>query len=186
MNTDELYQTFFDDVLRYLKHYITDAQAEELAQEVFVKADKGLDTFRGEASAKTWVFRIATNTLRDFLRSKSYRYDNITKHISEQELEKCPCESNEEVSTEQAIIRKEMNDCIMEYILRLPDNYSSVLVLSDIEGHSNREVAEVLELSLDTVKIRLHRARARLKEELSEACILSYNSDNELVCDRRQ
>jgi len=186
MTTEELYQAFFPDVLRYLKRFITDAQAEELAQEVFIKANKGLDSFRGESSAKTWVYRIATNTLRDFLRSKSHRYENITKHIPEQELEKCPCESNEEMSAEQAFIRKEMNDCIMEYILRLPDNYSTVLVLSDIEGHSNREIADILELSLGTVKIRLHRARARLKQELSEACILTYNSNNELECERRE
>ena len=186
MDTDELYQAFFPDVLRYLKRFITDAQAEELAQEVFIKANKGLDAFSGEASEKTWVYRIATNTLRDFLRSKSHRYENITKHISEQELEKCPCESNKEVSTEQAIMRKEMNDCIMEYILRLPDNYSTVLVLSDIEGHSNPEIADILKLSLDTVKIRLHRARVRLKKELSEDCILTYNSNNELECERRE
>lgn len=186
MKTDELYQTYFPEVLRYLKRFITDAQAEELAQEVFIKAIKGIDSFRGDASLKTWVYRIATNSLRDYLRSKSHRYDNITNHIPEQELEMCPCNSDAENSAEKVIIRKEMNDCIMEYILRLPENYSTVLVLSDIEGHSNREIADILELSQDTVKIRLHRARAKLKEELTEACILTYNSNNELECQRRE
>jgi len=186
MKTDELYQTYFPDVFRYLKRFIADAQAEELAQEVFIKANKGIDSFRGDASLKTWVYRIATNSLRDYLRSKSHRYEKITKHISEQELEACPCNSDAEGSAEEVIIRKEMNNCIMEYILRLPENYSTVLVLSDIEGHSNQEIADILELSLGTVKIRLHRARAKLKEELSEACILNYNSNNELECQRRE
>ncbi len=79
-------------------------------------------------------------------------------------------------------MRDEMNACIREFIQRLPQNYSSVLVLSDLEGHTNQEVAEILGLTLETVKIRLHRARSRLRGELSQGCDISTTRDNELEC----
>jgi len=186
MQTIDLYQTYFSDILRYLKRFLPETQAEDLAQEVFIKADKGLKHFRGDASTKTWLYRIATNTLRDFLRSKSHRVDDAIIQISNHELEQYKDSLSEDFSIEQDTIRDEMNACIREFILRLPENYSTVLVLSDLEGYTNQEVADILTLSLETVKIRLHRARARLKEELSQGCDFSLNSSNTLECQRKE
>ncbi len=75
MQLETLYREHFLDILRYLKRFLSDSTAEDLAQEVFVKAGKGLANFRGEASPRTWLYRIAANTLRDHLRSKSHRED---------------------------------------------------------------------------------------------------------------
>ena len=186
MQTSDLYQHYFSNILRYLQRFLSDSQAEDLAQEVFIKADKGLDTFRGEASPKTWLYRIATNTLLDFLRSKSHHTDQSIIHIPVQELEKVADPTSVDLSLEQGSIRNEMNTCIKEFIQRLPENYSTVLVLSDLEGYTNQEVADILGLSLETVKIRLHRARARLKTELSQGCDFSLNSENTLECQRKE
>ena len=79
-----------------------------------------------------------------------------------------------------------MNECIDEYIDTLPDNYKTIIVLSEIEGFTNKEIAEVLNMSLENVKIRLHRARAKLKSILKEACEFYYTDDNTLACDRKQ
>lgn len=185
MQIADLYQTHYGDILRYLKRYLSDAHAEDLAQEVFVKADKGLADFRGEASPKTWLYRIATNTLRDFLRSRQHRDDQACRPIPEHELEQFESAMPAVVSIEQGTIRNEMNACIREFIHRLPEGYSAVLVLGDLEEHTNKEIAETLGLTLDTVKIRLHRARERLKQELSQGCHFSHNADNDLECQRK-
>jgi RNA polymerase sigma-70 factor (ECF subfamily) len=79
-----------------------------------------------------------------------------------------------------------MSECVREFIDKLPSDYKTVILLSELEGFKNREVADILQVSLDTVKIRLHRARAMLKKELNDGCTF-YNSDqNILACDRKQ
>jgi len=186
MQTTDLYHDYSSGILRYLKRFLSDTQAEDLTQDIFIKADKGLRHFRGDASPKTWLYRIATNTLRDFLRSKSHRMNETTIHIPVQELEQIDGSISSDVSTEQGAIKDEMSACIREFILRLPENYSTVLVLSDLEGHTGQEVADILELSLEAVKVRLHRARTRLKEELSHGCDFSVNTDNTLQCQRKE
>jgi len=61
-----------------------------------------------------------------------------------------------------------------------------VIVLNDLEGFANKEIAEILRISLDNVKIRLHRARARLKKALQDGCDFYYTEGNTLACDRKQ
>jgi RNA polymerase sigma-70 factor (ECF subfamily) len=76
-----------------------------------------------------------------------------------------------------------MNDCIRNFVEKLPENYKTVLVLSELEGLQNQEIAEILGLTLDTVKIRLHRARGKLKKELETHCNFYRDERNELACD---
>lgn len=186
MQIDALYQAHVTEIQRYLARFVTATLAEDLAQEVFIKAARGLPDFRGEASARTWLYRIATNALRDYLRSKGHRDDQAHDCISEQELERYTYALPVEASTEQAAIRTEMNHCVREFIRKLPGDYSTVLVLSELEGYSNPEIAAMLEISIDTVKIRLHRARSRLKLELSRGCVFSHDKNNDLECQRSE
>jgi RNA polymerase sigma-70 factor (ECF subfamily) len=79
-----------------------------------------------------------------------------------------------------------MSECVHEYIDQLKPEYLAVILLSEIEGLKNREIADVLQVSLDTVKIRLHRARAKLKKELDTGCDFYQNEQNALACDRKQ
>jgi RNA polymerase sigma-70 factor (ECF subfamily) len=83
------------------------------------------------------------------------------------------------------LIRKDMNECIRGLVNDLPENYQAVLVLADLECYSNAETADVLGLSLDTVKIRLHRARLQLKKSMARACHLYRDGRNEFSCDRK-
>ena len=79
-----------------------------------------------------------------------------------------------------------MSACVGEFIDKLPPNYKTVIVLSNLEGLSNHEIADILDISLDNVKIRLHRARARLKEALNDGCDFYHNEQSTLACDRKQ
>jgi len=88
-------------------------------------------------------------------------------------------------SIDQQYVRKEMNSCIRNFIENLPENYSKIVILSELEGFKNKEIAEILNLSLDTVKIRLHRARAQLRKKLESNCSFYRNEQNELSCDLR-
>ena len=76
-----------------------------------------------------------------------------------------------------------MNECIRRYIDELPPSFRSVVLLSEEEGLANQEIAVALGISLETVKIRLHRARARLKKALGSGCALYWDERNELGCE---
>ncbi len=78
-----------------------------------------------------------------------------------------------------------MHDCIKGIVDCLPENYRTVLILSEHEGLTNNDISEVLNISLDTVKIRLHRARAKLKKELEHHCSFYRDDRNEFACDRK-
>ena len=86
-------------------------------------------------------------------------------------------------SPEQALIRNEMNDCIRQVIAALPDNHRAVLVLGALGGFSDDDIARTLQISRSNAKVRLHRARAELKQALDRRCDFYHNEDNELACE---
>lgn len=171
-------------VLRYLRRMVGEAEAEDLAQVVFERAGKALPSFRGECSPATWLYRIASNAALDLLRSPDFkRRDRGGEAPEEAEpaawVERTP-------TSEQEAIRNEMNACIRGVVLGLPGNYATVLALCDLEGFPQAEAAARLGITLETLKIRLHRARARLRKELDRQCQFYRNDLNQLSCDRRQ
>jgi RNA polymerase sigma-70 factor, ECF subfamily len=183
----EIHDEFRPKILRYLARMVGEQDAEDLTQEVFVKISQALSAFRGESSISTWTYRIATNTALDKLRSKSFRpvrqddllIDPLTLNWSE----KVAVTGKSESDLEQQAIRGETNACIRGVIDRLPDNYKTPIVLSDLEGLKDSEVAKILGLSLKAAKMRLHRARERLRKELSQYCVFYRNEQNEFTCD---
>ena len=172
-----LYTDFHPKVLRYLTRLVGDSDAEDLAQEVFVKASLGMAGFRGEAQVSTWLYRIATNLAVDRLRSPSYQRVALLDFPEdglpdlETELEDGNPWTGEKASEiEKQLVQKYMSECLMGFIAKLPEDYRTALVLSELEGLSNKQIAEILGVTLETVKIRLHRARARLREDLLNHC----------------
>jgi RNA polymerase sigma-70 factor (ECF subfamily) len=174
--------------LRYVIRIAGLNDAEDIAQDIFNKVNRGIEGYQGKSKLSNWIYRIATNTVIDRSRSAAYKHatesisingkDNLDAHV-EVEDQKAP-------STDQIVIKKEMRDCINEYIEKLPPDYKIVIILSELEGKSNKEIAEILDISLSNAKIRLHRARTLLREVLNEACEFYYTEQNTLACDRRQ
>jgi RNA polymerase sigma-70 factor (ECF subfamily) len=192
MISDKKFNAIFDEyhprILRYLSRIVGPVDAEDLSQEVFDKISKGLSRFQGRSSLSTWIYRIATNTAIDRSRSAAYKYagnqdvfEDETTHDSSG-----PTPAKTAPFTDQLVIRKEMSDCVNEFIDNLPPDYRTVIVLSELEGFANKEIAEILGISLDNVKIRLHRARTRLRKALQEGCDFYYTDGNTLACDRKQ
>jgi RNA polymerase sigma-70 factor (ECF subfamily) len=185
----EVHDTLRPRVQRYLARMAGEAEAEDLAQEVFEKVSRGLEDFRGDADLSTWVYRIATNTALDRLRRRGKPTDSVDPSsvdtIAALEADRNVWTDAIRDTLEGRVIRDEMNACIREVINRLPENYRTVMILGDLEGFSDREIAEILGLSLRNAKIRLHRARVQLRQALEKACVFYKSEDNELACDRK-
>ncbi len=183
---DAIYRDYYGRIRRYLARLVGMDEGEDLAQEVFLKISRSLDSFRGESSIATWVYRIATNAAMDKVRSPAYRARLSSAPIEESsEADDIVAAAVEDrgTSAEDDAISSEMSGCVQDLMTQLPENYRAVLVLSETEGLKNSEIAEVLGVSLETVKIRLHRARGRLKEILEANCSFYHDPCNTLLCD---
>lgn len=177
---DDIYSVFHEKIHRYLVRLIGKSDAEDVTQEVFLKVHAALGNFRGESSLSTWIYRIATNAALDHLRHSP----RITTEIPSDDAEGEPLRFRGEIPLiDQQLVRKEMNSCIRNVIKKLPEEYRTVIVLSELEEFRNNEIAAILQVSLDTVKIRLHRARRKLKAELETICSFYRDERNVLSCD---
>ena len=167
-----IYATYQPRILRYLVRLMGETEAEDLAQEVFVKVSQALETFRGESQLSTWLYRIATHAAIDKMRTASFRQETELGLLDDSaETEGKDVWTGEEAAPlEQQLMRKEMYECFVDFVKRLPSNYRTVVVLSELEQLPNNEIAEILGLSLEVVKIRLHRGRTRLLQELRANC----------------
>lgn len=191
--SDSEFQKIHDDfrprILRYLKRLVGEYEAEDLTQEVFIKINNSLESFRGESRISTWIYKIATNAALDRLRSSSFKQNPHKKSVHDTSLIQIDFEhkdiktGNKPALPDAELIRNEMNDCIRDFIEKLPAEYRIVIVLSELEGLKNIQIADTLGVTLDTVKIRLHRARARLRKELQNNCSFYRDEQNELACD---
>jgi RNA polymerase sigma-70 factor (ECF subfamily) len=188
LDFEKVYEEFHPKILRYLTRMAGEEAAEGIAQEAFTKIDRGLQGFKGKSKLSTWVYRIATNAALDRLRSPALKRTVELPMFDEGgEVEDRDAWSDEKKpAPDQAVIRGEMNECIREFIEKLPPDFRAVMVLSEIEGLKNSEIADILGISLDNVKIRLHRARGGLKKKLEEGCSFYQDERNTLACDRKQ
>ena len=179
-----IYDAFQPKIHRYLARLAGADESDDLEQEVFMKVGRGLKDFRSESKLSTWIYRIATNAALDHLRSRSLKQIEVSSMDSEKEEEGKYIPLQRKMSSiDLQLIRKEMNACIRNVIKKLPEDYSTVIVLSELEELGNREIAGVLQVSLDSAKIRLHRARAKLKKELETICCFYHDERGVLSCD---
>lgn len=125
---------------------------EEAVQDTFVQAWRSLDRFRGDAAPFTWLYRIAVNEALQRRRRK---------HLPTVELQEVHAEQ-----TTRGSDASELRGFLVDTLRSLPDDYRDALVLRDLEGLSNEEVAAVLGLSVPAAKSRIHRARMQAREAL--------------------
>jgi RNA polymerase sigma-70 factor (ECF subfamily) len=137
-------------------------EAEDVMQDAYVRAYEHLNQFLGRARFSTWLTRIAIHEALARVQKKN-RSQELDAMISQEKEAALTAPS---VSPEQQASQAEAARLLEEAILTLPDHYRVVVMMRDIEEMSTMETAEALELSEDNVKIRLHRARSLLREEL--------------------
>ena len=145
-----------------------EADAEDVAQEAFLKAFRNLSSFRGEAKFGTWLISIALNEARSRLRrNKTVRVDSLDQEPDEPgHISPALLRDWREIPS-QVLERNEMRLILREAVDALPDNYREVLLLRDVEELSTLEAATVLQISTASIKVRLHRARMMLQKDLA-------------------
>ena len=135
------------------------AEAEEIAQETFLRAHRALGEFRGEARLGTWLYAIASRLCLNRLAEGARRHERS----NEAALLQRPAEGADAAA---ALERGELQAALHEAVAALPEERRIVVVLRDLEGLAYEEIAEVLGLPLNTVRTRLHRARVDLRAKL--------------------
>jgi RNA polymerase sigma-70 factor (ECF subfamily) len=133
--------------------------AEDIAQEVFLRVYRAIGTFRGEAKLSTWLYGIASNLCLNRLASA----DRHRVRHDEDAIMRAPSEAADATAT---IERNEVDTALRQAIAELPDERRIVVVLRDLEGLSYDEIAQALDLEPGTVRSRLHRARLDLKSKM--------------------
>lgn len=162
------------------------AEADDLTQETFLRVVRKLDTLQDASKLSAWLYRVATNLCYDRFRQLSRRKDSVSldnplDESSDSLVQTLPDSGTP--SLNQLLEQSEMSVCVQRYIEDLPDSYRGVILLHDLEGMTNEEIAAMLECSVGAVKIRLHRARSRLKSALENACAFSTDERGVFVCE---
>lgn len=161
------YQTLVYNTIR--TKIKNDEDALDLSQEVFIKLWKSLPGWRHECKFSTWVYRVCVNASYDFLRrAPDIPPEPLNVREDEEGGERVAEVADESISAspERLLEQNETTAAVRRAIALLPDEQREVVLLRDIEGYSYEEVADILELELGTVKSRLNRARANLRELL--------------------
>ncbi|MHB9023976.1 MAG: RNA polymerase sigma factor [Armatimonadota bacterium] len=143
--------------------------AQDIAQEAFVRIFQSLPGFKGESAFSTWLYRIVTNLCYDELKRRRRRPPTISEY--EREASDDSSSTLEAVSgenTEDRALRDERQHAVRQAIAQLPEQYRMILVLYDLQGFSYDEISGILKTNLGTVKSRLNRARNLLRQKLSD------------------
>ncbi|KKK36074.1 RNA polymerase factor sigma C [Mesobacillus campisalis] len=159
---DQLMQEYSDDILHLVYTYVKNrATAEDLTQEIFIKCYERLHQFNQQAAIKTWVYRIASNHCKDYLRSWHYR--KIT--LSDKILDYIPSKSKQ---VEEEIIANSEENILTNAVLNLPLKYREVVFLHYYEELSLAEISKITTVNINTIKTRLKRAKDLLKDKMIE------------------
>lgn len=159
------------------------AEAEDLTQETLLRAHTRLASLEDETKLVPWLYRIATNIARDRFRQASWRRRQEPLELEGSESGLAVVDAGPRL--DKVMEQREMSDCVRGYLEGLSDAYRTVILLHDLQGLTNPEIAAFLGVSVDAVKIRLHRARSKLRAALGEGCSFSRDERGVTVCEPR-
>ncbi len=186
-----IYGDYHARVVAYATRLLGPNEAADVAQDVFIKVGRSLDTLVDPSRLGPWIYAITLNTVRDTARKRALP-DRLAASRPTAGKVPGPAAQDGDLpdmrsrTPEEIVERHEMVACYLGYVERLPPTYYEVYVLSEFEDLSNEDIARRLSLSLATVKIRLHRARARLHDELRRNCQCYRNTRGELMGEPRR
>jgi RNA polymerase sigma-70 factor (ECF subfamily) len=181
-NAASIFEEDYPRIFRYIMSMVRDtAEAEDLAQETFLRAHQRRDSLRDEGARTAWLYRIATHVSLDRLR----QYARRSPKESETDLDEIDIAEPDTPSLQKTLEQGEMSECVQRYFNRLSDSYRSVILLHDLHDLTAPEIAQLLGESLATIKIRLHRARRKLSIALAAGCDFSHDERDVLVCEAK-
>jgi RNA polymerase sigma-70 factor (ECF subfamily) len=164
---ERLMQEYGTKIMHLAYYYLKDRHlAEDVAQEVFVKAYRNWDSFRGDSSAYTWLYKITVNLCRDKTRSAWWKRLIPTDDPRGAAVTPLETVGQLQEGPEEAALRGDQREALLTYVMALPDAYREVVLLYYYQDLSAVEIAQITEQNENTIKTRLFRARAMLKSAL--------------------
>lgn len=148
---------------RYVKNQAT---AQDIAQEAFIKAYRGLKNFRGDSAFYTWLYRIAINTAKNHLVAQSRRVPDVEIDALEAEQYGTSVLLQDQCSPERVLLTDEIKKEVFATIELLPDDLKMAITLRELEGMSYEEIAESMDCPIGTVRSRIFRAREAIDKVL--------------------
>ena len=176
MDLLQIQDQYYDRVKKYILASVrNESVADDLIQETFIRVQENLDSLRDPAKISSWIFRIAYHLCQDHFRSakKSSSHEEI--HDGLIDLQETPIQKKLEQS--------EMSQCVQDHLKLLPDSQRTVIILAEVMDFSLQEIADILGLTVENVKVRLHRARKKFKAILEEKCTFEVDERSVLVCE---
>ena len=181
-------KTAFDLLVRKYQHKIANlvsrymsssAEVEDVTQEAFIKAYRGLANFRGESAFYTWMYRIAVNTAKNYLVAAGRRTPDATVDAQEAEQYESGVLLHEEGTPERVLLSAEIEQTIQETIEGLPDELRTAITLRELEGFSYEEIAVAMDCPIGTIRSRIFRAREAIETNLRPLLDETGNSDEQ-------
>ncbi len=165
---EQLVQKYQRKLARLLSRFIRDpAEVEDVAQEAFIKAYRALPSFRGESAFYTWLYRIGTNTAKNFLVAQGRRAPTSTNFDSEEAENFDDGDQLRDINTPESVLHsKQIGETVNAAMEALPEELRTAIVLREIEGLSYEEISRIMDCPIGTVRSRIFRAREAVAAKL--------------------
>jgi RNA polymerase sigma-70 factor, ECF subfamily len=183
LDLTEIHSAYYAKVVACATKFLGPGDADDVAQEVFIKIDRALGTLAEPSKLSAWIYAITLNTVRDFARKQRISPDGrgVSRRTFDGTADAHEIPDTGARMPDEAIERREMIACYLDHVRDLPPAACEVYVLREFEGLSDDEISKRLSVSRGAVKIRLHRARTRLVEALRRNCQCYRNRRGELM-----
>jgi RNA polymerase sigma-70 factor (ECF subfamily) len=176
----KIYDQYYESVRKFILAYVKDEWvADDLIQDTFLRVQKNLDSVRDPDKVSSWIFRIAYNLCHDHFRQS--KRSSVNNSLLQVEIP-----TFKEAMVQKKLEQNQMGLCVQDKMDLLPKDYRTVLILSDIMAFSQKEIAEILSISVPNVKVRIHRARKKMRAILEEHCHLGLDERSVLVCEPKE
>jgi len=157
---DKLVIKYQQRVIQLVTRYVRDpSEAQDIAQEAFIKAYKALPNFRGESAFYTWLYRIAVNTAKNYLVSRARRSSNKEVDVNDAENYEGAFQLKEGDTPEHLLLSEEIRQTIQRAIEGLPDELKRAIRYRELDGMTYEEIAQKMDCPVGTVRSRIFRAR---------------------------
>ena len=164
---DLLVRKYQHRVLKLVSRFVSDAaDAEDVAQEAFIKAYRALASFRGDSAFYTWLYRIAINTAKNALVSNRRRPVDFDLDLQDPEQYDRHARLKEGDTPEGVLLTEEIRSVVEKAMEQLPEDLRTAIVLRELEGLSYEEIAEAMDCPVGTVRSRIFRAREAIDKKL--------------------
>jgi len=164
---DVLVRKYQHRVLKLVSRFVSDAaEAEDVAQEAFLKAYRALASFRGDSAFYTWLYRIAINTAKNALVSNRRRPVDFDLDLQDPEQYDRHARLKEGDTPEGVLLTEEIRNVVERAMEQLPEDLRTAIVLRELEGLSYEEIAEAMDCPVGTVRSRIFRAREAIDRKL--------------------